>query len=160
MVCGIKVKLCSKDISQLLHNSALEFQSLLNHSTGEIDSKKRWDEEGISVSIKSSGYGFLKGSLHKYKNKGLHNHDDFTWRDVTETVQRLSDRLMVDLKNMELIQLEWGMNVPMGFNPNKLLLGLVRHNGKPFKNMYVFPGNHFVANHNAYDVKIYNKSAQ
>jgi hypothetical protein len=67
---------------------------------------------------------------------------------------------MIDFNNLTLIQLEWGLNVPMDFDPNQHLSGLVRHNGKPFKNMYVFPGNHYVANHEDYDVKIYNKSAQ
>ncbi|WP_163384124.1 hypothetical protein [Cyclobacterium jeungdonense] len=160
MICGIKVKLDSRVISQLLQNSALEFQSILNCSTGEVDTKKFLDEEGIFISVKNAGYGYIKGSLHKYKNKGHHNHDDFSWPEVSETNQRLSDRLMVDVRKLPLINLEWGLNIPMDADPNMLLSGLVRHNGSPFKNMYVFPGKHYVANHRDYEVKIYNKSAQ
>ncbi|WP_163377795.1 hypothetical protein [Cyclobacterium sp. SYSU L10401] len=150
----------SRAISQLLSNPGLEFQQTVNCQTGEVNSKRFWDEDGISILIKSLGYGYLKGSLHKYKNNGFHNYDDFTWPEVFETIQRLSDRTKLNIINLGLIQLEWGLNITLDFDPNLLLSGLVRHYGSPFKRMYVFPGCHYVANHNDYDVKIYNKSAQ
>jgi hypothetical protein len=160
MLCGIKLKLDSRAISELADNSNLEFKSLLNRQTGEVDSCKIWSEDGITIFIKSSGYGHIKGSLHKYKNADLNNYDDFNWEQVDATTHRLSERLKLNVKALPLLNLEWGLNILLNFNPDQLLSGLVRHRGAPFEKMYVYPGNHFVANHDDYGIKIYNKASQ
>ncbi|EAZ83045.1 hypothetical protein [Algoriphagus machipongonensis] len=160
MICGIKLKLDSRAISQLINNPNIEFTSNLNLQTAEIDGARLWSNQGITIQIKTLGYGTIKGSLHKYKNGGKHNYDDFSWEDVFLTTTNLSDCLGLNIDSLDLINLEWGLNIETDISPKQILSGLVMHKGQPFKNMYVHPGTNYTCSHAQFKVKAYDKGAQ
>ncbi|WP_148660231.1 hypothetical protein [Algoriphagus sanaruensis] len=114
----------------------------------------------MTIHIKSSGFGYLKGSLHKFKNEGKHNYDDFTWDEVFLVVDELSDTFGIKIRDLPLINLEWGINVETKIPPKQILSGLVMHHGCRFDKMYVNPGTHYVCSHSQFRVKAYDKGVQ
>lgn len=160
MLCGIKLELDPCAIQQLLANPQLEFKSQLNRKTGKLDQSRNWSQNGITINIKSLGYGVIKGSLHMYKNRGRHNYDDFRWHQVSQTIEELSKVIGIDIRYLKLINLEWGVNIKTEIPPKNILIGLVMHKGARFEKMYVSPGMHFVCTHSQFSVKIYDKGSQ
>lgn len=160
MLCGIRAKLDSHIISILDQNESLEFHSDVSLQTGDVSYKRRWKEDGMEIFIKNDRHGILKGSLHNYKNAGQHNFDDFTLKQVTETIDKLSNRLNIRVDKLQLIKLEWGFNLQLTVPPMTILSRLVSHENKDFERTYVSPGNHYLCHHHALDIKLYDKSAQ
>jgi hypothetical protein len=160
MLCGIRLKLDSQRISILDQNESLEFHSEFSRQSGEVRSPRSWEEEGMKIIIKNDRHGILKGSLHKYKNAGQHNFDDFTLKQVTETIDKLSNRLKIRVDKLQLIKLEWGFNLQLNVPPTTILSRLVSHQNKAFERLYVFPGNNYMCHHHTLDIKVYDKSAQ
>ncbi len=160
MLCGIKLRLDYDAISQLLRNPKLEFKSLGNRRT------KTWDESqicifnGMKIHIKNSGFGWIKGSLHKYYNGGIHNYDDFLWEEVFLATNDLSERLGISIQELPLVNLEWGVNIKTDIHPKEIISGLVMHKGVRFERMYVTPGTHYTCCHFQFSVKIYDKGTQ
>lgn len=160
MLCGIKLKLDPSAIRELLKNPNLEFKSLLNSQTGEVDQTQTWSGNGMKILIKNSGFGYIKGSLHKFKNGGRHNYDDFSWYQVFQTIDALSDTLGINVAELKLINLEWGVNIVTELSPKDIIVGLVMHKGVRYEKMYVNPGTHYVCTHSQFSVKAYDKGAQ
>lgn len=160
MLCGIKLRLDSTHISKLLKNPDIEFKSLVNLETSEVDPTRLWSKDKMNILIKSSGYGHINGSLHIFKNGGRHNHDHFNWNQVFQTIDELSDALSLNVWQLHLMNLEWGINVSLDSNPKNIISGLVMHKGKEFKNMYVSPGTHSVCCHEQFSIKVYDKGSQ
>ena len=160
MICGIKLKLDSYAINQLLANSNLEFKSKVNRNTGELDQARICFLDGIEINIKSLGYGEIKGSLHMFKNGGKHNYDDFRWTEVLPTIDALSNSLGLNIRQLKLINLEWGVNIKTEISPKDILTGLVMHKGVRFEKMYVRPGTCYICAHSQLSIKIYDKGSQ
>lgn len=160
MLCFIKVRLGYLEIGKLLSNPNLEFKSEFSRQTGEIGQSSICNYNGMTIHIKSSGFGYLKGSLHKYKNEGKHNYDDFTWDEVFQVVDELSETLGIKIQDLPLINLEWGINVETEMPPKQILSGLVMHHGCRFDKMYVNPGTHYVCSHSQFNLKAYDKGVQ
>lgn len=160
MLCGVKFHLDYSAINQLLKNQNLEFKSLVNLETSEVDKTRIWTDRGMTILIKSPGYGIIKGSLHKFKNGGIHNYDDFNWDEAFQTIDNLSDTLGLQVKDLKLVNLEWGLNIETDIPPKEIINGLVIHHGVEFKNMYVFPGTCSICQHEQYAIKVYDKGKQ
>ena len=112
------------------------------------------------IYINNSGYGCIKGSLHKFKNGGKHNYDDFPWYQVSETIDELSEVLGIDVRYLKLINLEWGVNIKTEIAPKEIISGLVMHKGVRFEKMYVSPGTCYICAHAQFSVKVYDKGTQ
>lgn len=160
MICGIRLRLDPASIRVLLCNPEIELEQKVNLVTGELKFPITWEEEGITIKLNTPTYGILKGSLHKYKNAGQHNFDDFTMKEVYETSSMLSNRIGIQIEELELIKLEWGFNIQLNRSPLEILTRLVSHKNVEFKKLYVHPGNHYVCHHHNFDFKVYDKSAQ
>jgi hypothetical protein len=160
MLCGFRLRLDSLLIKKLLQDPTLEFEQKLNLETGELNYPISWSKDGITILIKSSRFGVIKGSLHMYKNAGRHNYDDFTLKQVIETIDKLSNRLKIRVDKLQLITLEWGFNLQLNVPPTTILSRLVSHQNKAFERLYVFPGNNYMCHHHTLDIKVYDKSAQ
>jgi hypothetical protein len=111
MIDGIKTLNLITNLSKLEKNTDL---------SGNWKIKERNDRgEILEGSAKFNGLIFsvkkrvcsLNGSLHKYKNHGLHNYDDFTAVDVAEVIRDLERRFEVGIYKTEINGLEWGVNV-------------------------------------------------
>lgn len=160
MICGVKFNLDYSTIDQLLKNQNLEFKSQVNLETFEVDRKRIWKERGMTIIIKSPGYGIINGSLHMFKNGGHHNYDDFHWHQVSQTIDELSNVLGLDVRHLKLVNLEWGVNIQTEIAPKDILTCLVMHKGVRFEKMYVSPGTCYICSHDQFCVKVYDKGSQ
>ena len=62
-----------------------------------LNSKEAKEYDGLI--IKKTKFGcYVSGSLHKFKNGGLHNADDFTYSDFCDTLVRIRSELGINTK--------------------------------------------------------------
>lgn len=96
---------------------------------------------------------FARGSLHKYKNQGIHNYDDFKLSEFIRVVNDLAMSFDLDPELTEFHSLEFGVNIDLPFNPKDFINSIVFcNNGYIERN-----GKGCVIKFSEYDVKIYTK---
>ena len=98
---------------------------------------------------------WIHGSFHKYFNGGLHNYNNFNYKDFKEAVNDFLVRFSIDPIDCILKNVEYGVNVANKYNVNDILDCLLFHENKtplkPRKTDIRFK-------HQRYELKIYNKS--
>lgn len=159
MVDFIKCWLKHIDVNELFKNVYLDFKADFTYNTGEIDGKKVAVYKNLKFII-NKGRATLQGSLHKYKNNGEHNFDDFTLVDLLQVLQDLKVKFGIDLSNCVLENLEIGVNVISEIMCYLILNNLMYHHGIIFKDPNIKNSNYKIAEHQRYSVKIYDKSLQ
>jgi hypothetical protein len=102
----------------------------------------------------------LQGSLHKYRNAGRHNYDDFTAQDVGKVVQELSERCEIDTAQTELNNVEFGVNVVLPFGVSLVLDNLIVYKGKPFQEVEEDGMSYYQCKKAHFIIKIYDKGLQ
>lgn len=73
----------------------------------------------------------LRGSLHKYKNNGKQNYDDFYFTELLRALYKLKYELFIDPDYTPLNKLEIGLNINLDYNPEIFLDSIAS-----FKNDY------------------------
>lgn len=159
MVCWFKAILGPGEISRLPYSIVPNY-SAFDHSTGELHKTQVFEVENISVTVKTSSYGYIEGSLHYFKNGGRHNVDDFLMNDLWGAINRLNNYLNISIELLPLVQFEFGLNFVPSVSSSRILNALFLHQGMQFKGMFVKPGSHRVCHHSDYDIKVYDKRAQ
>lgn len=104
---------------------------------------------------KSEGF-WMKGSLHKFHNKGAHNADDFRYTDLVETVYRLQKELSINPETTQISRVEFGVNITLPIDAYNVIDSVVlfRNDTGGYDNvMRTFQFSDYV-------FKIYNKSKQ
>jgi len=139
-------------------NSKLEFLQSVNKKTGETKGYENADYKGLHFTITNYGIVKMRGSLHKFKNNGLHNRDDFTFNEVCNVVSELENVYGIDTKRTRINTIEIGLNIVTDFNPNTFLKRLLTHKNSRFnkernRDNELF----FVVKHEDYGIKIYSK---
>jgi len=128
-------------------------------STGEV--KNGWLKakyRGLTFKVYESGYAELQGSLHKFYNEGLHNHNDFTFSQVSSVLEQLHSQFKINLHEGRISTLEYGVNVNPPLSTNKILNNLKMHKNRPFDTSY---NQHYKqSRRQQYYVKAYNKGKQ
>jgi len=109
----------------------------------------------LEIIIYGNNRVILKGSLHYYHTKGLHNYSDFSFLDLQETIYQISNLLDVTISNIILLNIEFGVNLNPHFAPNYIIHNLQLHRGKEFLKPYNF--NYRVTKHQRFWIKVYNK---
>lgn len=158
MIDFIKCWLKYVCIDTLLESSELEFNSIVSHKTGEIG-KQIAVYNNLKFVI-NKGRVTLQGSLHKYKNGGEHNYDDFTWEELTQVLQDLKEKFNIRLEECILLNLEIGVNIIIPIACYLILNNLMFHYGKSFKDVNIKNGNYKIVKHQRYSVKVYDKGLQ
>ena len=102
----------------------------------------------------------LQGSVHKYRNEGRHNYDDFTAVDVAEVVRELSERFEIDTAQTLLNNVEFGVNVVLPFGVHIVLDNLIVYKGKEFMRVSKDGMNYYQCEKTHFIIKIYDKSLQ
>ena len=155
------IKICSLPVTidALLNNKLLEFP-VNCYETGEIFNKdQHCDFKNLLVTInKSITKRKLQGSIHKFRNNGLHNHDDFGYQAVVNTIQDLQNTLGVEPAQCQLNNLEYGVNLVTEFDPTLFINDIILHHGIFFRGMNKGIG--VECEHSQYFIKIYNKGVQ
>ena len=102
----------------------------------------------------------LQGSVHKYRNAGKHNYDDFRSVDVVEVVRELSERFEIDTATTLLNNVEFGVNVVLPFGVSVVLDNLIVFKGEPFMKVVEDGMSYYQCKKTQFIIKIYDKGKQ
>ena len=98
MIDGIKTYDTKVNPDRLEQNPYLsEYWNTTVHNADAVVKYGIAEYLGLKFQIKHQKVR-MQGSLHKYRNNGKHNYDDFTVIEVGKIVQELSDVRMVSFK--------------------------------------------------------------
>lgn len=139
----------------------------VNQATGEEFKNSFYSYRGLSIKVCHTGLAVVTGSLHKYKNNGVHNHDDFYYDELTAVLKDVSNVFNIQLADTQLSNIEFGVNLNMEISPSNyidriiILLAnspvqkspITQNDCKGFQKGIRFDASE-------YSLKIYNKSKQ
>jgi hypothetical protein len=114
---------------------------------------------GLTFRLKN-GKIKLQGSLHKYRNLGKHNYDDFSVVDVAEVVHELERNFRIDIYSTVLNNVEFGVNVVLPFRVNVVLDNLITYKGKCFDRKVEKGMSFYECRMSKFTIKIYDKGKQ
>jgi hypothetical protein len=172
MIDFISVELLESSLTEsLLNNPLLNFTIPLNEETGEINPNNKYYSKKIAsynsltfVLIENirdkSKKIHLKGSIHKFHNKG-HNHTDFNLNHLKTALNSLKTQFNISLDKSIVHSLEFGVNILTPIECSSLLNDLVYYtNTKPKEDNFLNNGQLIRFDKNQYRLKLYNKSLQ
>jgi len=155
------IKVYTKDFDKKHLEQILDFKGQYTCSTGEVFPVQKAKYKNLEFIIYDSGLLIIKGSLHKYKNKGEHNYDDFSFNQIATIVDEISTKFKLNPKKCELKNLEIGINLIFSLLiVKKVLNNLIFHKNMKFKDVSRSGGHIMQAEHKQYIFKIYNKGLQ
>ena len=164
MIDFIKFQLLNTPSEELEENHLLDFRSFVNLETGETSRYMSARYQGLQFKIYNTtisnpnGRITVEGSLHKYRNSGLHNYNDFNIYHLYWVIQDLNDKFNINASNCILRQVEIGVNINPPKQTKAILDCCILHKTAPFKWMYTKDeGDYIQARHQRYFIKIYNK---
>ena len=141
MIDGIKFRI---DPKKVLTCNVLEF-----HRKDENRQTAKYRGMIVELYLDSC---FVRGSIHKYKNGGEHNADDFTLSDFTATLRDLSDSLNFNPDTTQFYTLEFGVNIELPFDGKTFIESVVCNNGAYSNN-----GSGITISFSEWEIKIYLK---
>ena len=102
---------------------------------------------------------YVKGSLHYLFNDGLHNANNFSYKDLKETLDTLTSELKINLEKWQLKPFEYGLNIQIPFNVDDVVFNTFSEQKKLFLDI---KGNSRKSGdcRNDYSLKHYNKYFQ
>lgn len=108
-----------------------------------------------------SGLITLSGSLHKYFNDGLHNHNQFTHENYLNALERLKNDFAVSPENLYIQTLEYGVNIKPPIRTKEILDNLLMHRQTESETkINNIRGHYKQFKHDKYIIKAYDKSKQ
>jgi hypothetical protein len=158
MIDYIKILNLAVSAADLEHNEYLQDSWIIGSKNGEVLTQQT-NYFGLTFSIKNTNVR-LTGSIHKYKNQGLHNYNDFTKTQVHKVINELSKKFQIDLQNSHLNNIEFGVNVVLPFEPKVLLNNLITHKGEPFTREIEEGKIFYQCKRSQFIIKIYDKGLQ
>lgn len=154
----VKTQIIGLNPEHFLNNKNLLFTPVL--IDGDTLKYYYCEIENIKIKIYSNSM-FLSGSLHKFFNKGEHNHNDFNLSAFRDVLKRLYELFKVSPENLKLICLEYGVNINPPIESDDIINHLMQHKHKDFESKISNgKGNYKQAEHTDYIIKIYNKAKQ
>ena len=160
MIDGIKTYDLKTDPQKLIENSYLDghWKTTVQNSNSEIE-KEFAEYFGLTFRIKHKKVR-LQGSVHKYRNLGKHNYNDFRAVDVAEVVHELESNLKIDLYSTLLNNVEFGVNVVLPFGVHVVLDNLITYKGQPFERFVDKGISYYQCKLSKFIIKIYDKGKQ
>ena len=113
----------------------------------------------MEVRIYTNGSCFILGSIHKYYNNGIHNYNDFDFKNFNNSINELLTVLKIKSIDCKLCAIEIGLNIIPVIPTNTFLDNCFLHSVKPFKELGG-KARYKQSEHSQYKVKIYNKALQ
>lgn len=163
MIDFIKIIVQDIDIPSLLNNDKLEFTTPLSQQTGELlENRQTAKYKGLVFEVINKSYLILSGSIHKFKNNGIHNADNFYFSDILESLKSLWHEFGINPKYARLKGLEYGVNIKLSGSPKKFIRNsLINYKGDQ-PSIQTFRGNGYMKEFEKqrYYVKIYDKGLQ
>ncbi len=160
MIDGIKIYDLKTDPDQLLQNPYLaEYWNTTVHNSDGTYKYGLAEYFGLKFQLKH-GKVRLQGSVHKYRNAGRHNYNDFSAVDVAEVVRELSERFEIDTATTLLNNVEFGVNVVLPFGVHIVLDNLIVFKGEPFIKVVEEGMSYYQCKRTHFIIKIYDKGKQ
>jgi len=138
MFDGIKMN-CFLDNKEIwLNNPLLQFHADINKTTGEVSKEQHAKYKGLIFKIIPSKeypniYHYeVTGSLHVFKNNGLHNADDFTYKQLIAVLNELERKFNINPQTAILHGLEIGFNLEILIEVLKFLKSIISISNKRF----------------------------
>lgn len=162
MLDNIKFEI--KDEPQIIKvwtNSDLEYHSeydYLNKNSGEIKTVQKKTHRNLIFSRYENRLE-VSGSLHKYRNNGNHNADDFSVSDAVNTIKNLCVKFGINPETAYPNNLEFGVNIVSPVDVSDLVRWLRFHNRNQFASVKELR-ECFFAGTEYFGVKAYNKTLQ
>lgn len=134
----------------------------IDENTGECKTRRTGEYKNLKLIIRKEKYITLEGSLHKFHNNGEHNYNDYGFKDIVTTIDRLRDELGIDPLKSIIQNIEFGVNIRVPFNPTVFLKSrIINYKGQP-KDKHSPNGKGLLIQfpRTSYLIKIYDKGAQ
>ena len=159
MIDGIKTYDLKTDPQKLVENPYLDgyWKTTINSDAEPLFDFAEYF--GLKFQLKH-GKVRLQGSIHKYRNAGKHNYDDFRAVDVAEVVRELSERFEIDTATTLLNNVEFGVNVVLPFGVSVVLDNLIVFKGEPFMKVVEEGMSYYQCKKTQFIIKIYDKGKQ
>ena len=138
----------------------LDFKQEISIKTGTKRNYEKAQYKKMDfILYESSGYLQIQGSIHKYYHHDNCNYDDYSYSEINDTIQDLSNTFSLDPKLCKMKNIETGVNLTTSTNPTVTYLdNVMLHGLTKFDSSH--NGNCKHADHNSYKVKIYNKGLE
>lgn len=170
MIDYVKIYVLNPNIGKIRKHPKLSFVTEVVNDTGECNPIEVSRFHNMIITIKHNQFIELTGSIHKLwnaiynselhemgcKNSNGFNGNDFTYKEIKLMSNLLCDLLYCEPCQLEFKNIEFGVNLNVGFNPKELLRGLMYHKGRGFVRMY--NGYYCKVEHQRFWIKIYDKS--
>lgn len=130
--------------------------SLINAVLTKLGTTGVFKYNGLIFTYKVDKFYYVRGSLHKFNNNGIHNADDFTLSDFKNTLSQLSDKFGLNPETTVLNSFEFGVNIKLPPNPNNALKCIILH--KTNTGRWDKDRNGKVFGYDNYSYKVYDKS--
>ncbi|MEC5395818.1 hypothetical protein [Bergeyella sp. RCAD1439] len=137
----------------------MDFITEVNTTTGETSGKMVGLYNQMKIIQYPSRSVYIEGSLHKFFNKADFNGNDFNSQDLSVTLYEIERVLGLTPQHLKLTNLEFGVNVTLPFDPQKVLNNLLFYQDKEFTKS-ITAGNFREVEKTQYFVKIYDKYRQ
>ena len=161
MIDYVQLKVLGYDARSLIDHPLLVFQDYHDCDSHEVYGVAESTYKGLRFRVTPSNQLYVDGSLHKFHNAGLHNHDRFTYPDVLETFNRLENEFGVNANNCVIENLEFGVNLRnLDGSVDDILNGLLTFKNQRFSDRKYKHGSYKFASFNHYEIKAYDKGTQ
>lgn len=99
----------------------------------------------------------IRGSVHKYANRGTHNADSFRMSDLCRVFTELREVYAINPDITRLYSVEFGVNIKLPYDPRRVLNAIRMYKGKTFTPMGKIG---LIYESKMYNLKIYDKGRQ
>ena len=149
MIDGINCRVHGESLKNIMYSGKLDFKNFGN--------RKEAKYKGLIITVFYNPLScFIRGSIHKYFNDGLHNANLFTRKDFLDTIKQLEEELYLYPEDMEVRRIEIGINIPIDYPVRSFIEMITLINGKnPTRIKYGVE-----LKFNQYSIKAYAKSLQ
>jgi hypothetical protein len=165
LIDGVKMKVLNLN-SNIWHGcQTLEFAVSVSSRTGEVFTNKPQFAERNGLTFKivppvnpsDAETCYVLGSLHKFKNHGLHNANDFTLTDIRQVVSDLAELHVKPLSTI-LENIEFGVNIELPYTCSDVLNAMISMSNRQFVELK-FSGvpNGKRLSRSQFEVKVYDK---
>lgn len=164
MIDGVKLSCVGLNADLWRNSPLLDFGISVSESTGEVLNQRREAKYRdmrfiLSPCIRGGFSCFMSGSLHKYA-KG-DNYSDFSYSDLSDTLDNITENHFLALENTNIHGMEIGVNIELPYSPEIVFKKAVCHQRKPFEHMNSKDKRIGVAcTHTDYAIKLYDKGYQ
>ncbi len=160
MIDYVKLEINSYSVAEnIKKNIQLDFNTDVNNATGE-EQRQIAKYKGMKIYVHPNNKIIFEGSLHKYFNSGEHNYNDFSFKNLIETINNLCQTFNFRASEAYLRGFEFGVNISTSIDPNQFLDMIVCYGNASVNKMNIPGAKGIYCTKTNDKVKVYNKSIQ